>query len=515
MSDSPFQHRVALSGSHRQAPPDEAKIVGSVAPNELIEVSIMLYPQQSIDEQEIYNRAIAGLPPLSHEEVAAKFDASVAAMEQVKSFAHSQGLLIDEEKTSAQRRMVVVKGTAQTIAAVFGARLQRYEHNGVLFRGRTGPLYIPRELDGIISGVFGIDDRPQMHTSAVRPLVTPYTVPQVARFYDFPTSVTGAGQSIAIIELGGGYRPSDLQAACNALRLPMPRVVTVSVGGAVNHPGVDIGADEEVALDIQVIAAVAPGATIVVYFAHNSDAGFLQAILAAITDRTYNPSVISISWGQYEGGWTPQALANLNTAFRQASLLGVSVCCAAGDSGARDSGSAPLNVDFPASSPYVLACGGTRLITAVGTPAQELVWNDGLQSSTGGGVSTVFPKPVWQSAVAVTRQTGRGVPDVAGDADPQTGYQIYVNGQVLIIGGTSAVAPLWSGLIGLFNQSLNRRLGYLNPVLYQRIDQKSTFRDITVGNNNGYTATAGWDFCTGWGTPKGLPLLNALRAVLH
>lgn len=513
MSDSPFQSRIALAGSQRQAPPTEARVVGPLAPNELIEVSILLHPQQSIDEHEIYNRAAAGLPPLSYEEVAAKFDASPAAIEQVKSFARSQGLMVDEEKTSAQGRMVVVSGTSQAITAAFGARLQRYEHNGVLFRGRTGPLYIPRELDGIIAGIFGIDDRPQAHTSAVRSLVAPYTVPQIANFYEFPTTVNGTGQCVAIIELGGGYRVSDLQAACNALRLPMPKVVAISIDGGSNNPGVNVGADEEVALDIQVIAAAAPGATIAVYFAPNTDVGFLHAILAAINDRNYRPSVISISWGQYESGWTPQALINMNMAFWQASLLGVTICCAAGDSGARDSGSTSLSVDFPASSPYVLACGGTRLTMFVAP--SEVVWNDGPQSSTGGGASVFFPKPAWQSAVGAPRQTGRGIPDIAGDADPQTGYQIYMNGRVLIIGGTSAVAPLWSGLIALFNQALNRRVGYLNPILYRSIDHTTTFHDITVGNNNGYAATPGWDFCTGWGTPRGLPLLNALRAVLH
>jgi kumamolisin len=515
MSDSPFEYRVALAGSQRQSPPIEAKVVGSIAPNELIELSIVLHPEKGVDEQEVYNRAIAGLPPLSHEEAVARLSASDAAMEQVKDFVRAQGLMVDEEKTSAQSRVVAVKGTAQAIAAAFGVQLQRYERDGVLFRGRTGPVYIPREFDGIIAGIFGIDDRPQVHTSAVRPLVASYTAPQVARYYEFPTTVNGTGQCVAIIELGGGYRASDLQAACNAQRLPMPRVVAVSIGGASNRPGVDIGADEEVALDIQMVATVAPGATIVVYFAPNSDVGFLHAILAAVNDATYHPSVISISWGQYESGWTRQALISLNLAFYQAALLGITVCCAVGDSGARDSGSAPLNVDFPSSSPYVLACGGTRLITSSIAAAQELVWNDGVQSATGGGMSTVFARPIWQSAVAIPRQTGRGVPDVAGNADPQTGYQIFVNGQALIIGGTSAVAPLWAGLIALFNQALKRRVGYVNPVLYQRIDHTGTFHDITIGNNNGYTAAHSWDFCTGWGTPRGLPLLNALRAVLQ
>jgi kumamolisin len=478
-------------------------------------VKIALHPQQHVDEQEIYDRALAGLPPLSSEVVAARFSASPADMEQVKSFARSRGLTIDEEKTSAQKRVVAVKGTAQAVSDAFGAEVQRYEYKGISFRGRIGPLYIPPELDGVIAGVFGIDDRPQMHTSAVHSMVTSHTAMQVASLYEFPMAQNGAGQCIALIELGGGYQASDLQTYFRSLKLAMPSVVAISVDGAQNNPGVDTGADEEVVLDIEVAGAVAPGATIAVYFAPNTEAGFLDAVLAAINDKVHAPSVISISWGQYEAGWTLQALTLLNQAFQQAALLGISVCCAAGDSGAQDSGSTALSVDFPASSPYVLACGGTHLSASATTIIQERVWNDGLQSATGGGVSTVFTKPAWQRAVTIPfNQAGRGVPDVAANADPQTGYQILINGQFLLMGGTSAVAPLWGGLLALFNQALSRRVGYLNPILYQRVDHSGTFHDITIGNNNGYSATTGWDLCTGWGSPRGLPLLNALRALL-
>lgn len=517
MSDLSFQHKVVLSGSRRQPPPAEAKVVGPLTADEIIEVRIALHPQQRVDEQEIYDRAIAGLPPLSHESVTARFSASAAEMEQVKNFARSQGLTIDEAKTSAQNRMVAVRGTAQAIEKAFGAQVQRYAYKGISFRGRSGPLYVPLELDGVIAGVFGIDDRPQMHTSAVRSTVTSHTVTQIASLYEFPTTQDGSGQCIAIVELGGGYQTSDLQTYFASLKLAMPRVVAISVDCAANNPGVDVGADEEVTLDIEVAGAVAPGATIAVYFAPNTEAGFLDAVQAAINDQTYSPSVISISWGQYEGGWTPQALTNLNTAFQQAALLGITICCAAGDSGAQDDGSTALSVDFPASSPYVLACGGTHLSATRTAIIQERVWNDGLQSATGGGVSSFFQKLAWQRSVSIPFShdlAGRGLPDVAGNADPQTGYQILVNGQSLVIGGTSAVAPLWAGLLALFNQALGRRIGYFNPNLYQRIDHSTTFHDITVGSNNGYAAAAGWDLCTGWGTPRGLPLLNVLRSIL-
>ncbi len=518
MSEASFQQRIALPGSQRQAPPPEAQVVGPLKPDEPIEVSIALHPRQKIDEQEIYDRAVAGLPPLSYDVVAAKFSASPADVEQVKSFALSQGLVVDEQKTSAENRVVVVRGTADSIAAAFGTQLQRYAYKNTSFRGRTGPLYIPRELDGVISGIFGIDDRPQMHTSAVRSMAASHSVSQVAGFYNFPTTGNGAGQCVAIIELGGGYQVSDLQTYFGAMGLPMPNVVAIPVDGVGNNPGADNPSDEEVTLDIEVVGAVAPGATIVVYFAPNTEAGFLSAVLAAIMDKKYHPSVISISWGQYERGWTPQALTNLNIAFQLAALLGITVCSAAGDSGAMDSGTASLDVDFPSSSPYVLGCGGTHLSVSYSNTVNERVWNDGFQSATGGGVSVSFAKPAWQCAVNVPLrqgQPGRGVPDVAGNADPQTGYQIFVNGQALVVGGTSAVAPLWAGLLALINQALGRRVGYFNPVLYQRINHAQTFHDITVGGNNGYNAAPGWDPCTGWGTPRGVPLLNALHVIFH
>ncbi|GAC1356387.1 MAG: S53 family peptidase [Ktedonobacteraceae bacterium] len=521
MSDSQFQHKVVLRGSERQAPPPEAEVVGAPDPDEVIEVSIMLPTHKSIDEEEIYDRAIAGLPPLSREEVVARFSADENAMEQVKSFARLHGLSVDEQKTSAQKRVVVVSGSTQAIAGTFDVHLQRYVHNGISFRGRTGPLYIPGELNGIITGVFGIDDRPQLRARAVRHVVTPYTPVQVAGHYEFPAGEDGTGQCISIIELGGGYRTSDLQAYFAFLQVSMPKVVSIPVDGFDNNPGVDMGADEEVGLDIEVAGAVAPGATIAVYFAPNTEAGFLHAILAAINDGTYNPAIISISWGQYETGWTPQALAGLNIAFQQAAFLGITVCSAVGDTGAQDSGSAPLNVDFPSSSPYVLACGGTHLIASHWAIIQESVWNDGAQSATGGGASVIFSRPRWQCGVHIPPpvynpggKSGRGVPDVAGNADPQTGYQTFINDQFLVIGGTSAVAPLWAGLIARLNQALGRRIGYFNPILYRRINHSQAFHDITIGSNNGYHATTGWDLCTGWGTPRGAPLLNELRAIL-
>jgi kumamolisin len=220
-------------------------------------------------------------------------------------------------------------------------------------------------------------------------------------------------------------------------------------------------------------------------------------------------------------------MRTFDQAFQTAAALGVTVCCAAGDAGSGDENPDQLaqlgempdglaHADFPGSSPFVLCCGGTKL-TGTGTSiTSESVWNeDSVRSATGGGVSDFFPVPQYQSMADIPPSAntgghrGRGVPDVAGDADPATGYLVRVDGQEFVIGGTSAVAPLWAGLIALMNQKLTRPVGFLNPLIYQPLARDS-FRDVSSGNNGAYSAKQGWDACTGWGTPIGAKLLQAL-----
>jgi kumamolisin len=298
-----------------------------------------------------------------------------------------------------------------------------------------------------------------------------------------------------------------------------------AVDGGHNHPtGNPNGPDGEVMLDIEVAGAVAPGAKIVVYFAPNTDAGFLDAVTAAVHDATNKPSVVSISWGASESGWTAQAMHAMDQAFQDAAALGVTVCCAAGDAGSTDGeNDGLLHVDFPASSPYALACGGTRLEGSGGKIAKEVVWNEGAAGgATGGGISDIFNRPDWQTSVNVPPSAnpgghvGRGLPDVSGNADPATGYQVLIDHTQAIIGGTSAVAPLWAGLIALLNQKMGRPIGYLNPLLYHLSTGLGAFHDISSGNNDmggksgHYPAHPGWDACTGWGSPDGQKLLTAL-----
>jgi kumamolisin len=263
-------------------------------------------------------------------------------------------------------------------------------------------------------------------------------------------------------------------------------------------------------LDIEVAGAVAPGASLVVYFAPNTARGFQDALSMAVHDQLRAPRVISISWGGPESTWTQQSMENFDEVAQEAGLLGITITVAAGDNGSNDGVTDGQNhVDFPASSPHVLACGGTTLLSADGIITNETVWNDGPQGgATGGGYSTVFARPSWQSSDVP--QANRGVPDVAGDADPETGYKVQVDGQQMVIGGTSAVAPLWAGLIALLNEKLQNRTGYINPMLYGA-DEGTCFRDITSGNNGAYSAGQGWDAATGLGTPIGISLAQAIQ----
>ena len=271
-------------------------------------------------------------------------------------------------------------------------------------------------------------------------------------------------------------------------------------------------------LDIEVIGAIAPQANIAVYFAPNTDAGFLDAVTTAIHDTTNKPSVISISWGSAESTWTDQSMTAMDDAFQAAATLGVTICIASGDSGSSDGVTdGGDHVDFPASSPYALACGGTTLKAGKTAITSEVVWNDGSQGGAGGGgVSTFFALPTWQSDLQTTGADGatkpltkRGVPDVAGDADPETGYDVRIDGTDTVIGGTSAVAPLWSGLLARINQLAGKSVGYLQPVLYQN---PQALRDITQGNNGDFYASTGWDACTGLGSPNGQDVADLFTA---
>jgi kumamolisin len=518
-----------LAGSER-APLKGAREIGPADPNEIVDVAIRLRSRAGrkpiIDANE-FKKPIAERTILSRKEFEQLHGADPDSIARVEAFAREQKLIVKEK--SPGRRTVILSGTVAAVNQAFGVELKEYEHPTGRYRGRTGTVQLPVELQDVVEGVFGLDNRPQAkpHFRRRRGLAgahaaevsLSYTPLQVATLYNFPTSVDGSGECIALIELGGGYNPTDLSNYWSQLKLTeTPTVSAVAVGNGSNSPtGDPDGPDGEVMLDIEVTGSIAPAAKIVVYFAENTDAGFLNAITTAVHDSTNNPSVLSISWGGPESSWTQQAMTSMDQAFQSAAAMGVTVCVAAGDDGSTDGVDDGLNhVDFPASSPNVLACGGTELVASGNAITSETVWNElaSNEGATGGGISDVFPLPSWQSAANVppsanpNHNVGRGVPDVAGDADPTTGYVTLVDGQPDVIGGTSAVAPLWAGLVALTNQSIGKPVGFINPLLYQ--NPKGDFNSITSGNNGAYSAGPGWNPCTGLGSPIGTKVGSAL-----
>jgi len=505
------QKRVPLKGSTRKAL-DVSQLPGLVSAaqeGEPITVSVLLPRKAPLDPKVRLTRA----------QLAEKHGPDEQSKQVVRAFAQEFGLSV-EEPTQPGRRVLYLTGSPAAMEKAFGVTLQSHPTTTGVLRLREGAITLPEEVAPHVEAVLGLDNRPQAkpHSRGARPRAgnVTYTPVQVAQFYGFPANTKATGQTIGVLELGGGYRTADITAYFQSLGVPSPKVTAVLVDKATNSPGDPNGADGEVMLDIEVAAAVAPGANIVVYFAPNTDQGFVDAIATAVHDTTNNPSVLSISWGGPEPSWTEQAVTALDQACQAAAAVGVTITVASGDDGSTDGVTGGgNNVDFPASSPHVLACGGTKLVTSGSAITNETAWNElaANEGATGGGVSTLFPLPTWQASSKVPASTssagGRGVPDVAGDADPATGYTVRVDGETSTIGGTSAVAPLWAGLIALANAANGQDAGFVNPTLY---NNPKAFRDITSGNNGAFNAGPGWDACTGLGSPNGAAVIAALAS---
>ena len=512
----PAESRLTIAGSDKR-PLANAQPMGAVHADETVSATVVLrrrgdHPAIAVDSD--------SYQPHVREDYGITHGADPNDLAAIEAFAHEHHLTVSER--DAARRTIVVTGTAEAIQQAFGTQLQRDTMNGASFRTRTGMLSVPAAVHPAIIAVLGLDNRPiaKPHfrrNHKVTPAATPpgsFTPPQLSKIYNFPKNVTGAGQTIAIIELGGGYRTSDLKSYFSSLKIKEPKISAVSVDGGLNKPGGD--ADGEVMLDIEVAGAIAPGAAIAVYFAPNTDQGFHDAISKAVHDTARKPSIISISWGAPEDAWTQQARDAMNAALQDAAAMGVTVTVAAGDDGSTDGmADGKQHVDFPSSSPFALACGGTKLTDSGTKIPSEQVWNElaNNEGSTGGGVSNFFPIPDYQKNAGVpknvdTQFAGRGVPDICGDADPTTGYLVRVDGQNEIIGGTSAVAPLWAGLLALLNQQLGKPVGFVNPKLYGL--PASSFFDVVTGNNGSYKAGPKWDACTGLGSPNGTAIGEAL-----
>lgn len=345
--------------------------------------------------------------------------------------------------------------------------------------------------------------------AAAAALEVTWSVPDLCAAYNWPTHQPGGGV-IAIVELGGGWVQSDIDAYFQSIGQPSPSVTDVSVDGTKNSPNQGAGtsndADIEVALDIELAgvayyAATGKAATIRVYWSQD----IAKAVQKAAEDGC---DVCSISWGADEALWGTEPADEMESAAATATDLGMIVFAASGDNDSSDGGSTPANVDVPSSCPHVIGCGGTHK-----TKTDETVWNDNPNQTngegTGGGYSTIFPKQSCQIGAppppnGTTAGTGRMVPDVAADADPNTGYSIYVHGQQTVVGGTSAVAPLFAGLFASFGT----KMGFVTPTLYEN---QGAFHDIAEGNNGFYSAGPGPDPCSGIGVPIGVRIAGLFK----
>ena len=500
----------------RQPLPGSARALEALAedpdPFEVLRLTLHLRPAEPVDAGALL--AHGALPPGRR----GPFPASPAArpedLEAVRAFAAAHGLSVPGVR--AERGVMILEGPAGAVASAFGLSWGQVGGRRV----PLGELSLPAALAPRVAGVLGLDARPRLrphvhHDPAavgVPGATDGFILPELATRYAFPEG-TGKGQRIGLIELGGGYDPKDLAAFCAALGTPPPRVREVSIQGAVNTPASPLAERLEVTLDLQVVAALVPEAEIVLYFAPNTDAAFMEAVQAALDDPAGRPDVLSISWGSAETHWSALDLFLFDDTLKQAAAAGMTVIASAGDAGSRDGVEGEkAHVNFPASSAWVLGCGGTRL-----SDEDEVVWNSAPEpGATGGGISDLFDLPDYQKAHPIPPshndgQIRRGVPDVAADADRATGYRVFVDGAWAVIGGTSAAAPLWAALIARCNEALGAPCGFLHPYLYGDAEARAAFKPILVGSNGDYHAQPVYSACTGLGTPDGLRLLTALR----
>jgi kumamolisin len=566
------QAMIAIPGSHRPPLP-QAKLLRQADTTQRIKVSIYARrnprpPNASPASEDLFSTALPGKRKyLDQDQFNTLYGADPADLDKIVKWAQECHLKIVDR--SVPKRRVLVEGAIGDINKAFGVQLNEYDHPKIgHYRGREGDVHVPSDLHGIVVGVFGLDTRPvgrpRRRKSNVKPVdwqtvhasgkaggtaakgSTPFPgtfyPPQVAGLYNYPARLDGSGQNVGIFAFNGqprdahgGYSAAALQTYFEkVLGGAMPSIKNVVVQGPGNDPGPDTPASDnggdstgEVMLDMCVVGSVARGANIFMYFTEFSSQGWVDALNEAITDDN-QIAVISISYGNPEddpqGAWTAMGVQQVNQVFEAAASKGITICCASGDDGSSDQVSKGAHVDFPASSPYVIGVGGTSLVASSGArPAisKETVWNDLLlahpEGAGGGGISSVFSKPSYQDKVNVPvsanppHTIGRGVPDVAAVADPETGVVImHIDGKHLEpIGGTSAAAPMWASLIARLNQGLKARCGFLNPVLYTKC-ATGVLNDITVGNNGAYKAARGWDACTGLGSPQGNNLLQAL-----
>lgn len=565
--------KVKLAGSSLPARNDNVLSITPANLNDVIYASIMVRRSDhgTITLKEYADGVIAGTySTMSHAEFKDAFGSDRTELDAVAAFAQSYGIQVeDTHRSSGTVRLI---GPISAFNSAFDITLNTVTTEDRTYRTYSGEVSVPEKLYDMIEHVVGLDTFAEMKHNAVidaigdnaKVSVAPnysYLTPmQVANAYSMPSS-TGSGQTVGIIELGGGYTQTDLTQTFITGGEPVPgaggfypgygfttvpNITNYSYQGANNAPLYSSGESVEVMLDIAVVGGVVPSAHIVMYWAPNTDSGFSGVFNAAINDTVNRPSVLSLSWGGQDWLYSDATIAVFESAFQSAVILGITITVATGDYGSEAIIDAEtLTVQYPATSPYVLACGGTQLmLNSDDSIYSEITWN--LETSaTGGGVSGTGPSavppgytkkhfavPSWQSGCnsqlwqvypgAVSALTGRGIPDVAGNASGVSGYQFWYSvpsggGQtksfLTAAGGTSAVSPLWAGFIARLNQLTGRRQGFINSWVYANRNAFYYIGDL--GNNactaletpgyRGYYAPSNqtWNACTGVGTPNG------------
>jgi kumamolisin len=481
---------------------------------------------------------------MTRDQLADEYGSDPKAIARIEAFAKAHKLVVTRNEPASAR--IGLAGTVANLSTAFGVTLFDYSHPRLgEFHARTGPVHVPSQIADAITGVFGFNNhrvlRRTLHsarnaapdtTSKARPWFIPS---ELAEIYAFPDT-NAQQQCIGLLEFGGGVEASDVTSYFEKIAQPVPNVKVIAVDGVSADQSADPESTGEVMLDVDIAGALAGGSKVAVYFSTFDEKGMIDCLSAVINDSNNDPSVVSISWGWDENQpfnnsgvvWSPAAIEHCNASFLAAAHLGITVCVSTGDDGSEaqvQDGRAHVN--FPATSPYVLAVGGTTLHArknAKGTrQIIEVVWNDGPGSGTGGGISDITPVPSWQRgkvppSINPGHFAGRAIPDVAANADPATGYLTMSNGKLQIAGGTSASAPLWASLIARINAVMGTRAGNFNALLYSNFGPNGVLRDITVGNNDTgglldgqFPAGPGWDACTGWGAPDGGKLLAALK----
>jgi kumamolisin len=516
---------VELSRSYRP-PPAGARRIGDARLTDEVEVTITLRGPQMPDASSVTGQAT------DLETFEARYSADAADAAKVRDELEKLGLQVYD--VSLVTRSMHVRGTVQQLNDAFQVTLGTYQSDDQgQFRGREGCISVPAPLAGIVTGVFGLDDRQmaQRKNAPVQAATAARSPADLEALYQFPPG-DAAGQDIVIAEFGGTYSASDVKTFCQEYNPAMPAITLLTLGQGADQVLPDYTG--ELMMDVEIIAALCPAASISVYFVRFNEKGWIDLLDAVVKTEPLPPVALSVSYGRAEDSpdWSGSAVTEINQRLQSVAMLGVTVCAASGDDGAGDQlNDGRAHVNFPASSPFVLSVGGTML---TGTPPAEVVWwaapgdksQGGAGGSTGGGVSTIFPRPAWQTVTVESLNAGsmdgRVVPDVAALAG-QPYYRLIIGGEDSQGGGTSAAAPLWAALLARISAGLpdpsQRR--FLAPLLYGAAPDgrpvgATVCTDITSGDNHspgvpqGYLAGVGYDAVSGWGTPLGTPIAQLL-----